>query len=97
MVDGQTLDVQYGYAISGTDNAKNFRANSVTYPNARVVKYDYGCCSNDTLNLPAGRSGRVHEIETSDGWQIELDLGLRVQSAGRPSLSLPFTQKDSGQ
>ncbi len=35
MVDGQTLDVQYGYGISGAGNAKNFRGNSVTYPNAR--------------------------------------------------------------
>ncbi len=51
--------VEYGYEISGADNAKNFRANSVTYPNARVVKYDYGSGSNDALN-------RVHQIENSE-------------------------------
>jgi hypothetical protein len=48
-VDGQTPDVQYGYELSGTGDAKNFRADSVTYPNARVVKYDYGSGSNDAL------------------------------------------------
>jgi hypothetical protein len=30
--------VEYGYAVSGAGNAKNFRANSVTYPNAREMR-----------------------------------------------------------
>jgi hypothetical protein len=71
-VDAQTPDVQYGYVLptfdrdgdgNPDDYIRNFRANSVTYPNARVVKYDYGSGSDDALN-------RIHQIENSDGSEV---------------------------
>jgi len=82
-----TPKVQYGYA---SGSANTIRPTSITYPNGRVITYDYGTASgmNDALS-------RVGSILDDDAGATHLAdysyLGLGPARGLLPTVTSPFT------
>jgi len=81
-----TPKVQYGYADG---NSNTIRATTITYPDSRVITYDYGTSgsANDSLS-------RVGSIVDDDAGSTHLAdysyLGLGPARGAQPTLDAPF-------
>lgn len=92
-----TPSVQYGYSFAGSGSTNHSRLTSITYPNGRVLDYNYATGLADTISRLSSISETVSSVTTTLESYDYLGLGNVVKRGhAQPGVDLTFI-KQSGE